>query len=296
MKVLYLTTGATGSGRLVRGISIGNAFRRKEIEYDYTILSGSQFSYLADSLNIKHLVIPLEDVERFSKKEYQNTIFYQTLVSQNPDVIIVDLIWFTLHNFINELECKKIFLCRQVDDSFFSIDFPDNPISFQPENYDRVLSIEPFNSSFPMETINPIVLRNRDEILSRDNAISELKLDPDREICILSYSGHPGDFKRVKKTYSHLEDLYQMVYTTTYEEGIFPVIDYYNASDLIICGAGYNSFWEVIYLNKEAIFVPTHAIFESGERRIHECQEYNFDENGADQLVDIIMNLYNQTA
>ncbi len=291
MKVLYLTSGATGSGRVVRGISIGNAFRRNKVKCDYTILSGSRFSFLADSLNIKHLDIPLEDVERFSQKECQDTIFYQTLVSQNPDVIIVDLIWFTLHNFINELECKKVFLCRQVDDSFFSINFPDNPISFQPENYDRVLAIEPFKGSFPMKSINPLVLRNRDEILSRNDAISELKLDPNKEVCILSYSGHPGDFKRVKKTYSHLEDVYQMVYTTTYEKGIFPVMDYYNASDLIVCGAGYNSFWEVIYLNKEAIFVPTRAIFESGERRINECQEYSFNENGADQLVQIIMNL-----
>jgi len=291
MKVLYLTSGATGSGRVVRGISIGNAFRRNKVKCDYTILSGSRFSFLADSLNIKRLDIPLENIDRFSQKECRNTIFYQTLVSQNPDVVIVDLIWFTLHNFINELEYKKIFLCRQVDDRFFSIDFPGNPISFQPENYDRVLSIEPFKGSFPMESINPLVIRNRDEILSRDDAISQLKLDTDREVCILSYSGHPGDFKRVKKTYSHLEDVYQMVYTTTYEEAIFPVMDYYNASDLIVCGAGYNSFWEVIYLNKEAIFVPTRAIFESGERRIKECQDYSFNENGADQLVDIVMNL-----
>ena len=32
-------------------------------------------------------------------------------------------------------------------------------------------------------------------------------------------------------------------------------------------------------------------MFEKQEHRIDECQEYIFKENGADQLVDIVMNL-----
>ena len=289
MNILYYTSGVTGSGRVVRGISIGNALKRHGIDCSYIILSSSSFTFLADDFN--HIEIPPEKIDSFSNNNYESSILHRTLIDLKPDILLVDLLWFPLSNFINELECKKIFLCRQVDDRFFSIPRPDGQLNFKVEDYDQVLAIEPFKSSIKMESINPLVLRNYDEILSRDDAISELKLNPNKEVCILSYSGHPGDFKRVKKTYSYLEDLYQMVYTTTYEEGIFPVMDYYSASDLIVCGAGYNSFWEVIYLNKEAIFVPTGAIFESGERRIRECQEYSFNENGADQLIDIIMNL-----
>jgi hypothetical protein len=142
-----------------------------------------------------------------------------------------------------------------------------------------------------MRYIDPIVLRNREEILSREQAGLDLGIDPDRQTCILAYSGHPGDFKRVKKDYSYLESEYQMVYTTTYERGIFPVVDYFNAADFVVCGAGYNSFWEIVFFGKEAHLVPTQARFESGERRIEECREYRFGQNGADQLVDIIMNL-----
>ena len=61
--------------------------------------------------------------------------------------------------------------------------------------------------------------------------------------------------------------------------------------DLVVCGAGYNAFWEIIYFNKEAAFEPVPRRFEDQYRRVRECQEHYFDENGADQLVDLILGL-----
>ncbi len=73
--------------------------------------------------------------------------------------------------------------------------------------------------------------------------------------------------------------------------GLFLAVDYFNAFDLVICGAGYNAFWEAVYFKKEAIFVPAPRRFEDQKKRVHECQEHYFDTNGADQLVDIVLNL-----
>lgn len=82
-----------------------------------------------------------------------------------------------------------------------------------------------------------------------------------------------------------------MIYSTNYHGGLFPAADYFNAFDFIVCGAGYNQFWEAIFFNKEAVFEPTATIFEDQARRVRECQEYYFDVNGADQLVELIMGL-----
>ncbi len=82
-----------------------------------------------------------------------------------------------------------------------------------------------------------------------------------------------------------------MVYSTNYSGGIFPVVDYFNAVDLLICGGGYNAFWEAKYFEKEAIIVPTYARFEDPQIRISIGQDFTFKENGADQLVGIIMEL-----
>ena len=91
---------------------------------------------------------------------------------------------------------------------------------------------------------------------------------------------------------SHLEDEgYSVVHTTNYRDGLFPIVDYYNAFDLIVCSAGYNSFWEVMFFEKEAICVPVERRFEDQQRRFRECRNYYFDDNGADQMVDLILGL-----
>ena len=166
-------------------------------------------------------------------------------------------------------------------------------LSFRNEHYDRVLAIEPFESSLAMEQINPIIIRNRDEIYSRESALEKLGLSGDKRVCLIALNFKDGYFERLKDKYSYLEgEGYDVIYTTNLRgSGIFPIVDYYNAIDLIICAAGYNQFWEVIYFNKEAVFENVPLRYSSTERRINECQEYYFDENGADQLVDIMTNL-----
>ena len=293
MKIVYYTSGISGSGRVVRGISIGNALKRKNVHSEYLILSSSPFAHFADRLGISHVEIPVEDEHQLSKENYENSELYGTISALDPDILLVDLLWFSLYRFIHELPCKKIFLCHQVFDRFFTIPLKEEKISIRPEDYNMLLAVEPFTCSIPMRQINPIILRNRDEILPRAEALDRLNLNDNQKVSLFAFNGHPGDFERYKKKYSYLEDTggYQMIYTTIYKGGIFPIVDYFNAFDFIITAAGYNSFWEVMFFNKEAVFENIPLNFSSTERRIRECQEYTFDENGANQLVDIIMSL-----
>lgn len=233
-----------------------------------------------------------ETPESLSSDQFHYSELFNNIINIEPDILIVDLLWFPLYYFINRLPCKKIFLSRQVSDSFFTIPLKTGSLNFNPSQYDKIISIEPFHSCIKMEPINPIIFRNRNEILEKQPALKQLGLNNDKPACLLAYNGHPGDFQNVKKTYSYLEDEnYQMVYTTNYDVGIFPVVDYFNAFDLIICGGGYNAFWETVYFNKEAIIVPTHARFEDPQIRIDIGQDFTFEENGADQLVRVILNL-----
>jgi hypothetical protein len=291
LKIVFYTSGITGSGRIIKGISIGNALRRKNINAEYTILHHSDF--VVPWNYFQFTKIPLEEDNRHSARNFSSSVLYKTLNDLQPDILLVDLLWFPFRHFISELHCKKIFLFRQVDDNFFSLQHPEGSISLNQKSYDAVIAIEPFNSIIQMTSINPIIIRNRGEIKSKDEARKNLKIPDESGKCgLLYFNGNPGDFEKVKNAYSYLEkEGYQMVYSTNYNDGIFPVADYFNAFDMIICGAGYNSYWEAVYFNKETIFIPTFARFESGERRITECQEYYFEENGADQLVDIIMGM-----
>ena len=293
MRIVYYTSGFPGIGRIVRGIAIYNGILRRGIRCDFTILSSNPLAKIADAFDIPHIEIPLEDESVFTKDNYQDSLLYKKISTINPGILIVDRVWFPLYHFINDLRCKKIFLTLQVNDNFFKVNLNNELLSFRNEHYDRVLAIEPFESSLAMEQINPIIIRNRDEIYSRESALEKLGLSGRNRICLIALNFKDGYFESLKDKYSYLEgEGYDVIYTTNLRgSGIFPIVDYYNAIDLIICAAGYNQFWEVIYFNKEAVFENVPLRYSSTERRINECQEYYFDENGADQLVDIMTNL-----
>ena len=285
MRILYYTSGVSGSGRIVQGISIYNALVRNKIPADYLLLSSSPLSLLAEREGVPHAEIPLENEHQLSAESWPDSQLYHFLDSFRPDFLLVDLLWFPLHHFIRRLSCRKVFLCHQVDEHFFSLKTPQNRISFQPGDYDLVLATEPFRSSIPLQPINPIVIRNRNEILGVEEARRRLQIEQSRSSCLFTFSGEAADVEEVKKTFTYLaEEGYQMVDA----DGLFPVVDYFNAFNLLICGAGYNSFWEAIFFQKKSYFIPRPRKFENQAYRVAECQDYQFEENGADQLVDLL--------
>lgn len=276
-------------GRICRGIAISNAIRRKGLKYNYTILHSSVFGWLCDELKINHRQIPAEHPDQLAKNNYQSSVLFRLLIELKPDVLLVDLLWFPLVNFIDKLKCIKIFLCRQVVEDFFKIQTENLKLIFNPENYNHIFIIEPIKSFFKADYINPIVIRNRDEILSKTAAIKALNLEQNKKYCLFAYNYSNKQAKPYIKHYEYLEhEGYHLVYSSLFEGGIFPVADYYNAFDLVICGTGYNAFWETVYFKKNTIYINTFAKFESGKKRITECQNYTFEQNGTDQLLDII--------
>jgi len=287
LNIVYYTSGTTGVGRIVRGIAIGNALKRNKINCNFSILSSSNFS-ISDG-EFQHVRIPPEALENLNRKNFKTSHVYNTLQTLRPHILLVDLLWFPLHFFIEELHCVKIFLCRQVDKHFFTIPTKQGSLRFTKENYDQLLAIEPFSPFMEMSFINPIVIRNHNEILTRTQALKDLGAAVNKPVCCIAYSGHPGDFERVKRDYSYLEDEYTVIYTSTYHQGIFPIVDFFNAIDFLVCGAGYNAFWEARFFHKQGVLIPTQTRFESQKLRMESCINFSFSENGADQLVRILM-------
>ncbi|PKL38560.1 MAG: hypothetical protein CVV44_11810 [Spirochaetae bacterium HGW-Spirochaetae-1] len=292
MNIVFYTSGRTGTGRLIRGLCVATALKRKGIDCTFTIISGSPFSHLAGTVGVRHVEIPLEDGTRLSRENFHRSALFSTLCSLEPHIILVDLNWFALHHMIRELPGKKIFLSRQVADRFFTLAAKDETLAFNPAQYDRIFAIEPFASAVPMERLNPFILRNHDEIFTREEAMEKLGLNAGDRHCLISHNGEPGEFRQLQKDFSYLKDAgYVPAYSTSYDDGIFPIVDYFNAFDLIVCGGGYHAFWEAVYFEKEFIPIPMPRLHENQHQRIELCKDYHFTENGADELADIIMAL-----
>ena len=88
--------------------------------------------------------------------------------------------------------------------------------------------------------------------------------------------------------YAYLDRDYDVVRLSLYGDHLFPVVDFYNAFDLIVCGGGYNNVWASVYFQKKSIFEPAQLNFSDHETRIKMSETYHFDVNGADQLVSMI--------
>ncbi len=289
MNIVFYTSAISGAGRLVIAMSIGNAFIRKGIKCRYTIIHTSPVSHLADDFdNIK---IPLETEEELSKKNYHKSILFKTLKKLKPDVLLVNHQWYMIYNFIHELVCKKIYLSDYVYDAHFRIPLPEEDLVFNPRQYERVLAIEPFTCPIPMGTINPLVLRNQDEILTRDKALRHIGQDGSKKIALYAFSGNPEDQECFMKKFSSIDKEYEFVRMSLYSGSLFPLVDYYNAFDFIVCSGGYNFVWDSVFFNKKAHFIPVNTKFSDQNVRIKNSRKYTFDINGADQLVDIILRM-----
>ena len=118
-----------------------------------------------------------------------------------------------------------------------------------------------------------------------------LGLEYTGKIALYAFSGNAEDHDRFMEQNPDIGSEYQIVKASLYSGGLFPMVDYYNAFDYIICSGGYNLVWDAVYFKKKAKFIPVPVKFCDQRVRIKNAENYSFDVNGADQLVDIMMNM-----
>ncbi len=294
MRVLFFSAGATGSGHIVRGLSVAAALRRAGLHHDYAILTtATPYAELARRLGVPIQEIPFEMEEASESAHYRDSRTFMAISAFNPDILIVDMFWLGLHASARELPCRKVLLTFQFDPAFYHIRTPNNDFRFRPEDYDLLLRTEPgYAVPFEATEINPMVLRNHDEILGKDAARADLGLENAERSCLFACSGESGQVEAVWKSFSYLQDEGWTVYRAQHREGgLFPTIDWFAAFELLVCGAGYNAFWEARWMRKEAFFVPFPRLREDQARRPALFSDYQVQVNGADQLVGMLTSL-----
>ncbi|MCX7025003.1 MAG: hypothetical protein NT080_10325 [Spirochaetes bacterium] len=294
MRVLFYSGGVAGSGHVVLGISLANAIRRAGAVIDFGVLSvETPFAFLAGKLGVPIRTVPAEDGIALGPDRCERSELYRAVMDFAPDVLVVDLSWFALDSFIRELPCRKVLLVRQVEPRFFSLRTRERDIVFRPGDYDRLVATEPgFDTPFPCERVEPIVIRDRGEIMDAAAARADLGLGVDERSCLFAFNGNEGEGATAWKSFSYLEDEgWSVLRSDNRSGGLFPVVDWYNAFDLVVCGAGYSAFWEARYLGKDAFFVPFPRRHENQARRVAQCLDYVPASNGADRVVDMIMGL-----
>lgn len=294
MRVLFLAPGATGSGHIVRGLSIAAALKRATVPHDFAILSADvPYISLAQRFGILISALKRERLEELDTEHYRGSSLFADIGLFKPDILIVDQFWMALDAFIHELPCKKVLLTFQMDPSVFHLKIKENEYRFHPEDYDLLLRTEPgYEVPFESREINPMVMRNQDEILSKEAARANLMLAEEARACLFACSGEPAQVEETWKSFSYLEtEGWTVIRSQHRDGGLFPVSDWFNAFDLLVSGAGYCAFWEARWFKKEAFFVSFPRRFEDQARRASLFSDYEFETNGADELVKLFQYL-----
>ena len=293
-RVLFFSAGTTGSGHIVRGLAVAAAFKRLGIQHEYAILSSDiPYARLATRLEVSVSVFPDEGEEALRRGRYLDSSLFKAITAYAPDILIVEQFWHGLDAFIRELPCRKVLLTFQMDPVVFHLRIRENEYVLRPADYDLILRTEPgYGVPFAAREINPMVLRNRGEILDLRAARADMGLADGERACLFACSGEEAQVADAWKSFSYLEgEGWKVIRSLHREGGLFPTIDWFNAFDLLVCGAGYNAFWEARWMRKEAYFVPFPRRFENQARRIAQFSDYEFDTNGADELVGMLQGL-----
>ena len=65
------------------------------------------------------------------------------------------------------------------------------------------------------------------------------------------------------------------MYTGTWSGNtLFPAVDYFNAMDLVVCGAGYNQVWEANFFGKKALFEVLDVNFSDQRLRLETSKNF----------------------
>ncbi|TVQ35878.1 MAG: hypothetical protein EA384_15280 [Spirochaetaceae bacterium] len=288
VRIAYYSAAYTGCGHTVRGIAVHNALQRAEVDCEYVMVGTFGMPELAESQGIPVVQLEPESFDTLSAERFRSSTTYRALRRIAADTLIVDMAWFATHRIVAELSGTSILLLRQASEEFFGYHHNGATVEFDPASYDLVLQIEPCSLPFDSLAIDPIIMRRPHELLPRDRAAGALGLDPALPAALIATNGKPGEFEELKQSYSYLDDAYQLFCSSNHHGGVFPIADYFNTFDFVVCSGGYNAFWEAVYFGKEAVFVPHPREFENQAWRIENCQDYVFRANGADELVKIL--------
>jgi hypothetical protein len=280
MKIGYFTAGTVGGGHIVRGLAIARGLRRAGYSGRFRIFS--PIAIRGAGTWAEQEVVRASSTELEDPTSAWESVLATAIYSYAPDLVIVDLFWAPLRHVLPELRCEAWLLLRKHPRWWFSGTPRRRFVSSQ---FARIIAIEPFRSEHASEMIDPIVVCNPEECHDA-TGLRQLICATDAEPLVIAIcGGRPEEMARLVDG----RDCYQ--WNLFDPNAPFPAAEWLPGADAVLCGAGYNSFWEAAWLGyaRRAIFVPFARSVDSQEWRLATCLGRRVTSNGADVLAHWIM-------
>jgi hypothetical protein len=277
-RALFVTSNGTGLGHLTRSMAIAKRLGALEPLF---------ITFSAAAPVVHELGFPVEYIASYDRPGAGNDLSWtrrararlaQAVAEVDPAVVVFD----GTHPYERLLPALRstgapLVWCRR---AMWRSDSDTAPL-WRSHLFDAVL--EPGEWAADVDTgptvarrseanvVDPIVLLDREELLSRADAERELGLEPRRQNALVQLGQGEGVREASRRCLRHLagrDDVQVVAVASTLSafdappEGVvplgatYPISRYLAAFDLAVAASGYNAYHELIQLGPPALFVP----------------------------------------
>lgn len=284
MRIAHFTAGTVGVGHYVHGFAMRRALERAGFAGEFRLF-GPPWSFPCAQVDW-YAPTAIEGETLLEGSRADGCELTRALLEYRPDLLIVELFWPPIHHIRRLFDCEVWLLLRKCVDQWF-VGPPEAP--YDPARWDRIIAMEPIEHSSITHRIDPIVCVNPDECRP-DTALREyLQVPDDKTLAVVAHTG-PIEEQEALAAVGE-EDVHVAHFDLNDSEALFPLAEWLPGADVIMTGAGYNTYWESKWLGfyDRCFFTAFPRHIDDQAWRVRECADHWPRENGADTLARWIM-------
>jgi hypothetical protein len=280
VRVAYVTGGTVGAGHFVRGVAVGRALGRAGFGGAYRMF-GPPLDFPAARAAADYQPLAIRDDPWLRDRDLAaGSELARTLLAFAPDLVLVDMFWAPLRWVLPLLGCEAWLLLRLAPPVWFS---GRRDVPFERDRYARLLAIEPIDDrGLGMTRIDPLVVANPDEVRPPGALRERLGAAAGAPLTVVVHAGERGELEALRAA----AGAGAAVLDLNDPAAPFPAAEWLGGADRIVCGAGYNAFWEARWLGyaPRARFVAFPRTIDDQARRARDFAGVVPRANGADVL------------
>jgi hypothetical protein len=280
VRVAYCTGGTVGAGHFVRGVAIARALERAGFDGTFGMF-GPPLDFPVVRASSDYRPVAIRDDHWLRDRGLAaGSELAQKLTAFAPDLVLVDLFWAPLRWVLPLLGCEAWLLLRLAPPVWFT---GRRDLPFERDRYTRIVAIEPVEDhGLGATRIDPVVVANPDEVRPSGALREWLGADAGETLTVIAHAGERGELAALRAEAGAGAAVLDL-----YEPGApFPAAEWLPGADLVVCGAGYNAFWEARWLGYacRSRFVPFPRTIDDQARRLLTLDDAAPRANGADVL------------
>jgi hypothetical protein len=286
----------SGGGHIFGGLTLWQTFKIYLKEpFHYYLLTDSVFElpFIDETLEVIPIVAEPEKMWGRDRE----TMLYQYLKHIDPDLIIVDNIWFPIKPFLHEFKAKTAIYFWFLPPEWFQTPPLEDGVShaFQPEDYDLPFTIDPNFHLDGCINIPPVINIHDSTIQPPEIIRSVLEIPEGKKLALVAHNGHEGEIEEILKHADLDPNEYCLRSISSFDDvskKLFPLSHYMGGIDLAIGGCGYHFFYETKFYDIPTIYIPQPRIGNEQHWRLEKNEDFKGPFNGADILVEKLLALF----